>query len=177
MGKHGEEENLGLPGKMQATTQTMAGTHDHVTLAKFCSFSGRKLLHQFISHMRIVPHFPRNARTRTYPLSARSLWTLLLLWTFSTTFKYRCVELDTFFWTRYLAATGIHSNQFCRRQTTWGKCSRHERLINGWLFNLFSKVGRGFGARACLRFMTSSSFCLSSTRVTSLSHLIQIIWT
>lgn len=41
MGKHGEEENLGLPGKMQATTQTMAGTHDHVTLAKFCSFSGR----------------------------------------------------------------------------------------------------------------------------------------
>lgn len=40
MGKHGEKENLGLPGKTQATSQTMAGAHDSVTLAKFCSFSG-----------------------------------------------------------------------------------------------------------------------------------------
>lgn len=176
MGKHGEEEHLGLPGKMQATSQTIAG---HMTTWLLPSFvlSVGELSHQLISHMRIAPHFPRNASTRIYSPSARSLWTLLLLWTFSTTFKYRCVELDTIFWTRYLAATGIHSKQFCRRQTTWVKCSRRELLINGWLCNLFSKVGRGFGAWAGLRFMASSSFCLSSTRVTSLSHLIQIIWT
>lgn len=40
MGKHGEKENLSLTGKTQATSQTMAGTHDSVTFAKFCSFSG-----------------------------------------------------------------------------------------------------------------------------------------
>lgn len=49
-----------------------------------------------------------------------------------------------------------------------------EPLVNGWLWNIFSKGGRGVDAQAGLRLIASSPLCLSSTGVMSLSHLVQI---